>query len=172
MNTPVSARRGRPPSLAPLSAAERMRRYRARLRERGLARRAVLAEDPWLAGVRFGRNSLLTPAERDVLRRLCAGFSALDVPPSRVAVFGSRACGGSHAHSDLDVAVFVEGEADRGLEAALSELAGRAQAPYAEGEYAILLRPVLLREQARGALADAVRREMEVVWTRPRSLTK
>ena len=172
MDERIPARRGRPRSLAPLSAAERMRRYRARLRERGLAPRAVLAEDPWLAGVRFGRDSLQTPAERDVLRRFCAGLSGLAVRASRIAVFGSRARGGSHEDSDLDVAVFFDDESGGQLESGLFELAGRAQAPYAEGEYAIRLRPVLLRERERSSLANTVRREMEVVWTRPQSLMK
>jgi len=114
----------------------------------------------------------LTPSERDVLRRLCKGFSGLSAPPSRVAVFGSRARGGAHAGSDLDVAVFVEGAFDRRMEGALFELAGRAQAPYVEGEYAILLRPVLMQEGAGGAFADSIGHELEVVWTRPRSLMK
>lgn len=172
MSAVASPRRGRPRSPAPLSAAERMRRYRARLRERGLAPRAALVRDPWLAGVVFGRASLLTPAERDVIARFCAGFGSLATPPLRAAVFGSRARGGSHERSDLDLAVFVEGEAAEETEAALSNLAARAQAPYAEGAHAILLRPVLLREGERSALANAVRGEMETVWTRPRSLTR
>jgi hypothetical protein len=172
MNEAIPARRGRPRSMAPLSAAERMRRYRARLRERGLSRRVVLTEDPWLAGVRFGRDSLQTPAERDVLRRFCAGLSGLDVWPSRIAVFGSRARGGAHEDSDLDVAVFVDAEPGGQLESRLFDLAVRAQAPYAEGACTIRLRPVLLRERERSTLARTVRSEMEVVWTRQRSLTK
>jgi hypothetical protein len=154
-----------------MSAAERMRRYRARLRARGVRRVEARTADPWLEAVRFPAASLLSPGERDVLRRFCAGLRRLPVAPRKVAVFGSRVRGGSDERSDLDAAVSLDGPRTAGLESALSAIALAARKPYASGEYGIFLRPVALYEDERpaSALAGAVAREGEVIWTRPRS---
>ncbi len=161
---------GRPRSAAPLSAAERMRRYRVRLRARGLRRAEQRRPDPLLAAVRFAPGSLLTPGEQDVLRRFCARLGALPELPRSVAVFGSRARGGADERSDLDVAVAFDGERDAALEAGLSGIAQAARRAYRAGDYGIHLRPVALFDGERGAggFAQAVREECEVVWTRPR----
>jgi predicted nucleotidyltransferase len=123
--------------------------------------------DPVLGAVRFRPQSLLTPGEQDVLRRFCAGLKGLAQLPRAVAVFGSRAKGGAHAHSDLDVAVLTEGDADRSLVSALSALALHAQKEYWLGEYGIALRPVPVACNRPSAFLDAIRGDMEVVWTRP-----
>ena len=150
-----------------MGAAERARRYRARLRARGLRVVSATRRDPVLGAVRFEPISLLTPGEQDVLRRFCAGLKKLPHLPRSVAVFGSRAKGGSHAHSDLDVAVLMDGGADRSLQAALSALALDAQKGYWLGEYGIALRPVPVFRGEPAAFLDAIRDQWEVVWTRP-----
>jgi hypothetical protein len=127
---PVSTRRrGRPRSPAPLSAAERSQRYRARLRARGVRVRAVREPDPVQRAVRFAPGALLTPGEQDVLRRFCGRFRRLPELPLRAAVFGSRARGEAHEGSDLDVAVFLAGRRDPVVERTLAALALEAQTP-------------------------------------------
>jgi hypothetical protein len=150
-----------------MTAAERARRYRTRLRARGVRLKSVMRRDPVLEAVRFGPDTLLTPGEQDVLRRFCAGLKKLPRMPRRAAVFGSRARGDSHAHSDLDVAVLVDAPRDPAFESALSAIALAAQRPYWLGEYGIWLRPVPFYAGERTALLEAIGGEMEVVWTRP-----
>ena len=150
-----------------MPAAERARRYRARLRARGVRLKSVMRRDPVLAAVRFDPDTLLTPGEQDVLRRFCAGLKRLPRMPRRVAVFGSRARGDSHAQSDLDVAVLAEGSRDPAFESALSAIALAAQRPYWLGQYGIFLRPVPFYAGERTALLESIRGEMEAVWTRP-----
>lgn len=150
-----------------MPAAERARRYRARLRARGVRVRSVMQRDAVLEAVRFAPDTLLTPGEQDVLRRFCAGLSKLPRLPQSVAVFGSRARGGSHAHSDLDVAVISDGPREGSLESALSTIALGAQRPYWLDQYGISLRPVPIYRGEPSAFLDAIRDELEVVWTRP-----
>jgi len=154
-----------------MPAAERARRYRARLRARGVRVVSRMRRDPVLEAVRFDANTLLTPGEQDVLRRFCAGLKKLPRLPRSVAVFGSRVKGGSHAHSDLDVAVLTDESRDRSLDrslqAALSAIALGAQQPYWLGQYGISLRPVPIYRREPCAFLDAIRAELEVVWTRP-----
>ena len=149
-----------------MPAAERARRYRARLRARGVRVVTRMRRDPVLEAVRFASDTLLTPGEQDVLRRFCAGLTKLPRLPRSVAVFGSRAKGGSHAHSDLDVAVLMDGAGDRSMESALSAVALAAQRPYWLGEYGISLRPVPVFRGTPSAFHDAIRDELEVIWTR------
>ena len=138
-----------------------------RLRSRGVRLKSVMRRDPLLEAVCFDPRTLLTPGEQDVLRRFCAGFGRLPRMPRRAAVFGSRARGDSHAHSDLDVAVMVDAPRDTAFESALSAIALAAQRPYWLGQYGILLRPVPFYADERTPLLEAIAREMEVVWTRP-----
>jgi len=163
-------RRGRPRSAAPVPAAERMRRYRARLRARGLRRVEVRRRDPLAAELRFAPASLLTPGEQDVLRRFCAGLRVLPELPAKVLVFGSRAQGGADERSDLDVAVLFDGGRNVAIEAALSDIALEARRPYCAGEYGIYLKPVALFGRRRGPdpLRDVVAREGEAIWKRPK----
>lgn len=150
-----------------MTAAERARRYRARLRSRGLRLRSVMRRDPMLEAVRFDEDSMLTPGEQDVLRRFCAGFRKLPRLPRRAAVFGSRARGDSHARSDLDVAVLADGSRDRSFESALSAIALSAQKPYWLDGYGVSLRPVVFYRGEPAAFLNAIRDDLEVVWTRP-----
>lgn len=167
MNSVPRRKPGRPPTGLTLSAAERARRYRVRLRARGVRIRTVMRRDPLVGAVKFGLETLLTPAEQDVLRRFCTRLGKLPRLPRSVAVFGSRAKGGSHAHSDLDVAVLADGIRDRSFESALSAIALGAQKPYWFGEYGISLRPVAFYRAESPALLDAIRNDLEIVWTRP-----
>ncbi|MGQ0651554.1 MAG: nucleotidyltransferase family protein [Betaproteobacteria bacterium] len=169
MTEPARRGRGRPRSASPLTAAERMRRYRARLRERGWRRVESRGRDPLLAGVRFSEASLLTPGEREVLRRFCAQAAALPRAARKVLVFGSRARGDADERSDLDVAVRFAGARDRQIESALSGIALRARRGYSTARYGIRLKPVALFDAERGAsaLAHAVAAEGETIWTRP-----
>jgi len=160
-------RRGRPPTGRAMTAAERARRYRARLPARGLRLKSVMRRDPLLAAVRFAPGTALSPGEQDVLRRFCGAFGSLPQVPARAAVFGSRARGDSHAHSDLDVAVMVDAPRDPAFEPALSAIALAAQRPYWFGAYGIMLRPVPFYAGERTALLESIRGEMEAVWTRP-----
>jgi len=159
---------GRPRGAAPMTAAERMRAYRQRLREKGIRSRTVLEKSPLLAAVRFDRHTLLTPGEQDVLRRFCGGLGRIAALPRTVAVFGSRAKGTAHERSDLDVAVFLDGARSPAIEQALARLAFEAQAPYREDRYGIFLKPVPFFRGESAAFRNAVRPELEVVWTRPR----
>lgn len=147
-----------------MDAAERMRRYRARQLGRGVDRDG--RPDRHSAAVRFPASSLLTPAERDVIRRFVAALRRLPVRPSRVAIFGSRARGGSRIDSDVDVAVFMS-RIDARLQGRVLAAAARAQAPYAVEGAAIVLRPVVLLEPATGGFHEGIRNDLEVVWTRP-----
>lgn len=126
-----------------------------------------MRHDPVLAAVRFEADTLLTPGEQDVLRRFCAGLKRLPQLPQSVAVFGSRAKGGSHAHSDLDVAVLTDRPRDGSLEQALSAIALRAQRPYWLDQYGISLRPVPIYREEPSAFLEAIRDELEVIWKRP-----
>ncbi len=160
-------RRGRPPTGRAMTAGERARRYRARLSSRGIRLKSVMRRDPMLEAVRFAGDTALSPGEQDVLRRFCGAFGSLPQLPARAAVFGSRARGASHAHSDLDVAVLVDAPRDPAFEPALSAIALAAQRPYWLGEYGIALRPVPFYRGEPAAFLQAIGDDLEVIWTRP-----
>ena len=150
-----------------MTAAERARRYRARLAARGLRMKSMMRHDPILEAVRFAGDTALSPGEQEVLRRFCGAFGSLPQLPSRAAVFGSRARGASHPHSDLDVAVLVDAARDPAFEPALSAIALAAQRRYWLGEYGISLRPVPLYRGEPASFLQAIRGDLEVIWTRP-----
>jgi predicted nucleotidyltransferase len=161
-------RRGRPPRGGPMSAAERMRRYRARLRERGLKPANALVPDASLAAIDFSRAPLLTPAERDVLRRFVAALGRLAPMPSSVAVFGSRIRGDAGPESDLDVAVVFDAAPDAATVRAVGRAAERARLPYDDAPLPIALRPVACGRRSDAGFLAAISPERRTVWTRPR----
>ena len=163
---PARKARGRPSTGAAMTAAERMRVYRVRLRERCVSAVSALRPDAHLAAVRFGRESLLTPGEQDVLRRFCLGLRRLPEMPSKLAVFGSRAKGHSGERSDLDLAVFMDSPRSPAVENAIARLAFSAQAPYREGSFGIFLNPVVLFGDDPPGLPELVRRDLETIWKR------
>jgi len=82
----------------------------------------------------------------------------------RIAVFGSRVRGGSRGESDLDVAVFLAGDEDRALRAAIYAAAAEAAAAL-EGRDPALLQPsVIFANSARTRFVEIVEREGET-WT-------
>lgn len=125
-----------------------------------------MRRDPLLGCVRFAAGTLLTPGEQDVLRRFCSGLRRLARLPERVAVFGSRVRGGANERSDLDVAVLMQGERDPALESAVSAIALAATRHYRLGGYGIALRPIVFYAGAPDPFLEAIRAELEVVWTR------
>ena len=144
-----------------------MRRYRARLLAKGIRQVSVAKVDPLLGAARFSRASLLSPAERDVIRRIAIRLRGLPELPEMLAIFGSRSKGGSVAGSDIDLAVFVRNPSVA-LQNRILAIAHRAQAPY-EGEgCAIVVRPVLLKAGQSGAFLESIKDDLEVVWTKPR----
>jgi hypothetical protein len=130
--------------------------------------RSSLRRDLLLSAVDFRPDTWLSPGEQDVLRRFCRGFGKLPQLPEWVAVFGSRARGGSHARSDLDVAVYVDAPRSPGFESRLSAIAFDVQRRYWIGDYGIALRPVPFFRAESTALLDSIGEELERVWTRPR----
>jgi hypothetical protein len=151
-----------------------MRRYRARLRAQGLRRIERYRPDAALRALRFPPMSYLSPGEREVLRRFVERLDRLPAMPVKLAVFGSRARGDSHAQSDLDLAVLVEGARDPGFESRLSAIALQARQPYCAGAHGIFLRAVaiFLSEPADRAFAREVSGHWEVIWTRPERRTR
>lgn len=104
----------------------------------------------------------LTPLERQRLEQLI-GHLAVEPRLARVVVFGSRARGRSHAHSDLDVAVYFSSPRDRQLERWLDD-----QAELSSGgtdEPHLQLVPFFTNEPP-GRIDAALRREGIVLWTR------
>lgn len=150
-----------------MSAAERMRRYRARLRARGIRIRSVMHKDSLLGAVGFRPDTLLTPGEQHVLQRFCSRFRRLPRLPARMGVFGSRAKGGASEHSDLDVAVLFCGPRDPAIERILYDIASEAGNPYRSGQYGIFLKPVPFFEDQPDHFLNSIRDELEMVWTRP-----
>lgn len=160
-------RRGRPPTGVAQSPAERMRRYRARLLTRGARSAARSRGDPNLVAVRFRKDSLLSPSEREVIRRIVAQLHRLAEIPHRLAIFGSRAKGGSQPHSDIDLAVYMSRPSPQ-LQTRILSIVQGAQAPYEQDGYAIIVRPILLSVEPSGAFYDSIRDHLETVWTKPR----
>lgn len=107
----------------------------------------------------------LSPAEEALLRDFIARLSAA-APAGAIAaihVFGSRARGESGAHSDLDVAVELTGEADPRH---LGTLTADAAFDAAEARDAqdLGLAPVVLPPGPRTGLRDAIDRDGIELW--------
>ncbi|NBC13662.1 MAG: hypothetical protein GVY09_10015 [Gammaproteobacteria bacterium] len=117
-------------------------------------------------------RSPLTPGERTLLDGFIARVLAAlgEAKIGRIVAFGSRARGGGHADSDLDVAVLIAPGADMARTAAaqraLAEIAEAAQNGW---EVLPPLRPVLLdpaypRNASERALLRTIERDGIVLW--------
>lgn len=117
-----------------------------------------------MEGTRF-----LTPRETQVLGDFLARATRLPKAEriETVTLFGSRARGRSHEHSDLDVAVFCEGSRDKELEHRLLDAAVEAMVELDAIE--IGLHPVVLfKDESRHgtALRHNIERESVLLWER------
>jgi predicted nucleotidyltransferase len=113
------------------------------------------------------RTAHFTPGERHLLatfvERTLATLGTAGI--ERILVFGSRARGGGHADSDLDLAVFASATAAAATLGQLADLAAEAQAGFDDLPH---LRPLLLRagEPANPALLRAITREGIELWAK------
>ncbi|MCX7962414.1 MAG: nucleotidyltransferase domain-containing protein [Burkholderiales bacterium] len=102
----------------------------------------------------------LTPLENALLREFAERVRAhAGARLERIVVFGSRARGGSHSGSDLDVAVFLGGAEDRRLRRAIYRAAAEASAALEVGAMAWLEPAVIFAASPRSGLAASVERE-------------
>ena len=102
----------------------------------------------------------LTPLENALLADFAGRVRALAGERfERIAVFGSRARGGSSADSDLDAAVFLSGGEDRALRAAIYAAAAEACSALEGGEPALLQPSVIFAGSARTRFVELVERE-------------
>jgi len=102
----------------------------------------------------------LTPLENALLADFSGRVRALaGARLARIAVFGSRARGGSRPDSDLDVAVFLTGDEDRVLRAAIYACAAEAAAALEGGDPALLQPSVIFAGSARTRFVEIVERE-------------
>lgn len=114
-------------------------------------------------------ETLLTPGERQVLEDFLS--RAMRLPKARriktITLFGSRARGGSHEGSDLDVTMFCDGFRDRELERQILDAA--IEAMYELDAMEIRLHPVVLFEgesRHSAMLRRNIDREGIVLWQR------
>ena len=132
------------------------------------------APDAAVAGPAVGRHgdaamrNMLSPGEEALLARFLRGPLAATDPGviAWVKVFGSRARGASHEHSDLDVAVLAAPGADR---IALCNAADAAwDAMEEQGAHGPRLSPVALpalaESQAPTRIYAAIEREGIQIW--------
>ena len=116
---------------------------------------------------RTGASGLaqLTPLENALLAEFSERVRALaGARLERMIVFGSRARSASRADSDLDVAVFVAGDEDRALRAAIYAAAADAAAALEGGDVAALQPSVIFAGSPRTGFVDIVEREGQP-WT-------
>jgi predicted nucleotidyltransferase len=107
----------------------------------------------------------LTPLENALLGEFVERVRSLrGARLERVVVFGSRARGVSRADSDLDVAVFLAGNEDRALRAAVYAAAASAAAALEGGDLALLQPSVIFAASPRTGFVDIVERE-GLTWT-------
>ena len=102
----------------------------------------------------------LTPLENVLLADFAARVRELaGARLARIAVFGSRVRGGSRGDSDLDVAVFLAGDEDRDLRAAIYAAAAESAAALQGGDPALLQPSVIFANSARTPFVEIVERE-------------
>ena len=128
-------------------------------------RRAVLVRVPGRRQARGARlPAHLSDTESMALRALAARKASLGGRVREMRLFGSRARGVAHPHSDLDVAVRVRGRRDAALERAIvMAFADVEWGPPLEG--ALRLSPlVIFEDAARAAVMANIEREGITLW--------
>jgi len=127
--------------------------------------RSARVASPRRAGLAAPGLAQLTPLENALLADFAARVRALaGARLERIAVFGSRARGGSRADSDLDVAVFLAGGEDRPLRERVYRAAAEAAATVEGGEPALLQPAVIFAASARTRFVERIEREGRA-WT-------
>jgi hypothetical protein len=114
------------------------------------------------AGARAGGTGLaqLTPLENALVADFAGRVrAAAGVRLARISVFGSRARGDSRADSDLDVAVFLDGNEDRALRDRIYDAAAQAASALEGGDPALLQPSVIFAGSARTRFVETVERE-------------
>lgn len=122
--------------------------------------RAALVSPPARTGAGAPGLAQLTPFENGLLADFTGRIRTLAGKRlARIAVFGSRIRGGSRADSDLDVAVFLTGNEDRALRAAIYTAAAEASAGAGGGDFPLLQPSVIFAGSARTRFVELVERE-------------
>ena len=113
-------------------------------------------------GARAGEAGLaqLTPLENALVADFAGRVrAAAGARLARISVFGSRARGDSRADSDLDVAVFLDGNEDRALRDRIYDAAAQAASAFEGGDPALLQPSVIFAGSARTRFVEIVERE-------------
>ena len=107
----------------------------------------------------------LTPLENALVADFAGRVrAAAGARLARIAVFGSRVRGDSRADSDLDVAVFLDGNEDRALRDRVYDAAAQAASALEGGDPALLQPAVIFAGSARTRFVETVEREGRT-WT-------
>ncbi len=111
----------------------------------------------------------LTPLEKQVVHQVAEAVVREHLPVVELKVFGSRARGHSNEHSDLDIAVVLDGEPDRDAGLRVADIANRVSQALGEDEahYPLRIQLVpLFHGDEQGYLARTIAHEAVTVWTK------
>jgi predicted nucleotidyltransferase len=107
-----------------------------------------------------------SPAECQIFDRLAAALRADGVPVRSLRVFGSRARGRSDAHSDLDIAVLLDGASNRAMAKRIAAVALDLSRFDETTGLGIRVQAVpMFRGDEQGFFARTIARDADTVWT-------